>query len=107
MSFFFCGTAIAHQPQGCPNCPLCPYKKVTKLEEHEKYSIIKNMKTLSETNPYLQDKELAKRLNARSTRTSCGVEGIVAKDMLSSIKIDHSRSNAVYAKMKKRLQEQK
>ncbi|WP_131775621.1 hypothetical protein [Legionella impletisoli] len=62
------------------------------------------MKTLSETNPYLQDKELAKRLNERSTRTSCGVEGIVVNDRPLSIKIDHSRSNSVYAKMKKRLQ---
>ncbi|AHE66839.1 hypothetical protein [Legionella oakridgensis] len=62
------------------------------------------MKTLSETNPYLQDKELAKRLNERSARTSCGVEGIVVTDRPLSIKIDHSRSNSVYAKMKKRLQ---
>ncbi|VEG89924.1 hypothetical protein [Legionella spiritensis] len=50
--------------------------------------------------------EHAKHLNARSARTSCGVEGIVAKEKPLSIKIDHSRSNAVYAKMKKRLQEQ-
>lgn len=62
------------------------------------------MKTLSETNPYLQDKEQAKRLNARSTRTSCGVEGIVAKEKPLSVKIDHTRSSSVYAKMKKRLQ---
>lgn len=62
------------------------------------------MKTLSETNPYLQDKEQAKRLNARSTRTSCGVEGIKAKDKALSMKIDHSRSSAVLEEMKKRLQ---
>lgn len=62
------------------------------------------MKTLSETNPYLQDKELAKQLNARSTRTSCGVEGIIAKEKTLTVKIDHSRSNSVFAKMKKRLQ---
>lgn len=61
------------------------------------------MKTLSETNPYLKDKEQAKRLNARSTRTSCGVEGISAKNSPLSIKIDHSKSRHVYSKMKKRL----
>ena len=59
------------------------------------------MKTLSETNPYLQDKEQAKRLNARSTRTSCGVEGIKAKDEALTLKIDHSLSNAVLEEMKK------
>lgn len=62
------------------------------------------MKTLSETNHYLQDKAQAKRLNARSTRTSCGVEGIIAKDKPLSLNIDHSRSNLVFVKMKKRLQ---
>lgn len=62
------------------------------------------MKTLSDTNPYLQDKEQARRLNTRSTRTSCGVEGIVAKEKTLSVKIDHARSSLVYAKMKKRLQ---
>ncbi len=35
------------------------------------------MKILSQTNPYLKNKETAKFLNARSTRTSCGVEGIL------------------------------
>ena len=62
------------------------------------------MKTLSETNPYLQDKEEAKRLNVRSTRTSCGVEGIVKHD-LPPIDIDHSRSDKVLKEMKKRLRE--
>lgn len=61
------------------------------------------MKTLSATNSYLKDKEQAKRLNARSTRTSCGVEGIKAKDKALTIKIDHSRSSAVLKEMKKRL----
>ena len=61
------------------------------------------MKTLSETNPYLQDKEQAKLWNARSTRTSCGVEGIKAKDQDLSLKIDHSRSSAVLEEMKKRI----
>ncbi|HAZ7573798.1 hypothetical protein OQJ02_05080 [Legionella sp. PATHC032] len=62
------------------------------------------MKTLSETNPYLQDKEQAKRLNARSTRTSCGVEGIV-KHNLPPMEIDHSRSDKVLKEMKQRLQD--
>jgi hypothetical protein len=68
-----------------------------------KFDIITDMKTLSETNPHLQDKEQAKRLNARSTRTSCGVEGIKAKDEALTLKIDHSRSSAVLEEMKKRL----
>ena len=61
------------------------------------------MKTLSETNPYLQDREQAKRLNARSTRTACGVEGIKAKDKALTLQIDHSRSSAVFEEMKNRL----
>lgn len=61
-----------------------------------------NMKTLSETNPYLQDKEQAKILNARSARTSCGVEGIVISTH-PNFTIDTSRSDAIFAKMKKRL----
>ncbi|HEN4748193.1 TPA: hypothetical protein U5489_001415 [Legionella pneumophila] len=65
------------------------------------------MKTLLETNPYLQDREQAKWYNARSTRTSCGVEGILAKDKPLDLKIDHSRSNAVLAEMKQRLQQSK
>lgn len=42
------------------------------------------MSTLSETNLYLRDKKTAKKLNLSSTRTSSGVEGIVAH---SSVKI--------------------
>ncbi len=63
-----------------------------------------SMKTLSETNPYLQDKKEAERLIARSTRTSCGVEGIVAKNTPLKVKVDHSRSRAVYLKMKQKLE---
>lgn len=40
-----------------------------------------DMKTLSDTNPHLQDKEKARKNNARSTRTSCGVEGIIKHDL--------------------------
>lgn len=60
------------------------------------------MKTLSETNPHLQYKEKAKKLNVRSTRTSCGVEGIF-KHNLPSIEIDHSRSDKVLKEMIQRL----
>lgn len=60
-------------------------------------------KPLSETNPFLKDPELAEFLNSRSTRTSCGVEGIVKKDIKKDIDIDHTRSRAVYERIKKRL----
>jgi hypothetical protein len=36
-------------------------------------------KPLIETNPYLKDSKMRKKLIARSVRTSCGVEGIEAK----------------------------
>ncbi len=62
------------------------------------------MKTLSETNPYLQNKETAKALNARSTRTSCGVEGIVAKSSFQvCINLDAAKTKAVYFRIKNRL----
>ncbi|CZI17408.1 TPA: hypothetical protein JBC15_15495 [Legionella pneumophila subsp. pneumophila] len=62
------------------------------------------MKTLSDTNPHFQDKEKARKNNARSTRTSCGVEGIVKHD-LPLMEIDHSRSDKVLEEMKQRLQQ--
>ena len=62
------------------------------------------MKTLSETNPYLKNKETAKMLNARSTRTSCGVEGIVAKpSSKNNVQIDTSRSKAVFLRIQNQL----
>lgn len=61
------------------------------------------MKTLLETNPYLQDKENAKHLNARSARSSCGVEGIVIKTTPLNVKIEGSKSHLVYSKIKERL----
>ncbi|MDI1351596.1 MAG: hypothetical protein PSV35_02335, partial [bacterium] len=62
------------------------------------------MKKLSETNPYLQDKEKAMISNTRSVRTSCGVEGIIVNSNFKhSIKIDTSRSDAIIARMKSRL----
>lgn len=60
------------------------------------------MKTLSETNPYFQDKANARKLNARSTRTSCGVEGIVQHDV-PPLEINRSKSKAAYNKIKQRL----
>lgn len=62
------------------------------------------MKTLSQTNPYLKDKETARLLNARSARTSCGVEGIqIVSSAKTTFNIDTSRSKAVLLKMKNRL----
>jgi hypothetical protein len=61
------------------------------------------MKTLSQTNPYLINKEEARFRNERSTRTSCGVEGIVPDRKVVSVSIDKSKSAAVFAKIKDRL----
>lgn len=61
------------------------------------------MKTLLETNPYLQDREKTKLTNSRSARSSCGVEGIVIKSAPQKLKIDSSKSHAVYNKIKERL----
>ncbi len=60
------------------------------------------MKTISETNPYLQDKEQAKFFNARSTRTSCGVEGLIHHDV-PPLEINRSKSKAAFNKIKQRL----
>ncbi len=62
------------------------------------------MKKISQINPYLQNKEQARISNARSSRTSCGVEGIVYKaESVSNYKLDSTRSDAVLVRMKKRL----
>ena len=45
----------------------------------------------------------AKHLNARSARSSCGVEGIVIKTTPLKVKIEGSKSHLVYSKMKERL----
>lgn len=37
-------------------------------------------KSLIETNPYLKDAAMRRKLIARSVRTSCGVEGIKPKE---------------------------
>ncbi len=63
-----------------------------------------SMKPLIETNPYLTNKANREISNARSVRTSCGVEGIKV-DSFSKVhvQIDSSKTNAVLNKMKSRL----
>jgi hypothetical protein len=61
------------------------------------------MNPLSKTNPYLKDKKTAKALNLRSTRTSCGVEGIVAHSVKIHVKPDTSKTDAVFQQIQSRL----
>lgn len=62
------------------------------------------MKPLIETNPYLINKAHRETSNARSARTSCGVEGIkVASFSNVHIQIDSVKTDAVLNKMKSRL----
>ena len=62
------------------------------------------MSVLSETNPYLKDKKTAAQLNFRSTRTSCGVEGIVANPTIKiNITPDHSKTDAIFREIQSRL----
>ena len=42
-------------------------------------NIFMKKKSLIETNPYLKDLEMRKKLVKRSVQTSCAVEGIAAK----------------------------
>jgi hypothetical protein len=57
--------------------------------------------TLIETNPYLKDKEHREASNARSARSSCGVEGIrVGSFLKDPISIDSSKTREVLYKMK-------
>lgn len=63
------------------------------------------MKALIDTNPYLINKTQRDRSIARSTRSSCGVEGIVAQPaLINHLKIDTSRSDALFNKLKNQLQ---
>lgn len=48
------------------------------FDEYIKKNIAAGEKSLAETNPYLKDPEMRKKLVRRSVRTSCGVEGIKA-----------------------------
>ena len=59
------------------------------------------MKPLIQTNPYLSDKTHREASNARSARTSCGVEGIKVGASSSSLK--NTKSSKVLRKIKKRL----
>ncbi len=62
------------------------------------------MSILSETNPYLKDKKTAARLNFRSTRTSCGVEGIVAHPTVKiNVIPDRSKTDAIFREIQSRL----
>ena len=63
------------------------------------------MKKLSATNPFLQDKNVARISNSKSVRTSCGVEGIAAHPyVLVKIKPKTSKTNKVFKKIQSRLQ---
>ena len=62
------------------------------------------MRPLIETNPYLINKEHRETSNARSARTSCGVEGIKVKPFSKGhAQVDSSRSQKVLDKIKTRL----
>lgn len=62
------------------------------------------MKALYKTNPYLKDKKLSRLQNLKSTRTSCGVEGIVSTGQAKiNIKLDTSKTNAIFQKIQSRL----
>jgi hypothetical protein len=64
-----------------------------------------SMKKLSETNPCLQDKHVARISNSRSARTSCAVEGIVAHpSVVVNIKPKTAKTNKVFKKIQSRLQ---
>ncbi len=61
------------------------------------------MRTLSQTNPYLKDKKQARLANARSTKSSCGVEGIVVGSLKINVKLDSSKTKAIASTKAKRL----
>ena len=62
------------------------------------------MKPLIETNPYLMNKVHRETSNARSARTSCGVEGIKVESFSKThVHVDTSRTQAVLSKIKTRL----
>jgi len=66
--------------------------------------IIETMKPLIETNPYLINKEHREASNARSVKTSCGVEGITIKPFsMTQVRLDSSKTQLVLNKIKARL----
>jgi hypothetical protein len=59
-------------------------------------------KSLIETNPYLKDPEMRRKLVERSVRTSCGVEGIPAKPAeIKTIEIKIRSQKKIYKSKKK------
>ena len=52
-------------------------------------------KTLSSTNPFLNDPRTKETLVERSVKTSCGVEGIVVKNLNTTISI-HRKPKRIY-----------
>ena len=58
------------------------------------------MKPLIETNPYLTNKVHREASNARSARTSCGVEGIRVESDSNKFNIDSSKTQKVLNKIK-------
>ncbi len=60
-----------------------------------------SIKSLIETNPYLKDTAMRKKLVARSVRTSCGVEGIKAKKgKVLHFEIAHRKNKKIYKSTK-------
>jgi hypothetical protein len=57
-------------------------------------------KPLIETNPYLKDPAMRKKLIARSVRTSCGVEGIKASSNIIRFEIPHRKDKKIYKTVK-------
>lgn len=54
-------------------------------------------KTLLETNPYLKDPQVRKRLIAKSVKTSCAVEGIDVEDTIERhVKIPQKADKRIY-----------
>ncbi len=53
-------------------------------------------KPLIETNPYLRDADMRKKLISRSVRTSCGVEGIKAPVNVVRFEIPRRRDKKIY-----------
>lgn len=58
--------------------------------------MMKKIKPLIETNPYLKDVATRKRLISRSVRTSCGVEGIKAPVGAARIEIPRRKNKRIY-----------
>jgi len=61
-----------------------------------------NKLTLIETNQYLKDSKLRSKLNERSARSSCGVEGIVKDDSVVTPKIVR-RKKPLFDRLKSKL----